>query len=186
VRQVNLIKVKRRNHHYFDFAWSACTYENPLKNLLLLFKYHQKTLLRHVFAQLLIDFIHKYNLDILQFDTIVPVPLFSSKLRERSYNQSELLAKAISREFNISISKNIAKRIKNTKSQTILSQKERWTNIGGAFKIEPSININNKNILIIDDLITTGATVSELSKLLKEHGAATVGILTLATAVEHK
>ena len=168
---------------YFDFAWSSCLYIDPLKNLLQRFKYHQKTLLRQTFCQLMITFIEKYQLDIHQFDIIVPIPLFSSKLRERGFNQSVLLANEIGKHFNIPVNNDIIVRTANTKSQTILNKKERWTNIKGAFRIKPSINISNKSILIIDDLITTGATSSEAARVLKENRANTIGILTLATAI---
>jgi len=130
------------------------------------------------------QFIEKYSLDIEQFDQITAIPLYATRLREREFNQSEILAKMIGEKFNIPYYKNILKRQHHTISQTTLSQKERWTNLSEAFRIKNSSIVSNKNILIVDDLLTTGATASEAARILKENGAATVGILTLAIVEE--
>jgi len=128
----------------------------------------------------MIDFIGRYRFDIKQFDLIVPIPLFSSRLRERGYNQSYLLAEEISGRYRIGLSCAHLVRARNTEHQTLLSEKERWTNIRKAFRIKRSAELRGKNILIIDDLLTTGATASEAADTLKESGAGTIGILTLA------
>jgi len=128
----------------------------------------------------MIDFIEIYRFDINQFDVIIPIPLFVSRLRERGYNQSRLLAQEISQKYRISLSADNLTRIRNTEHQTLLSEKERWTNIVGAFRIKDPAKFFGKNILIIDDLLTTGATASEAALTLKNAGTKTVGILTLA------
>ena len=167
----------------FDFAWSSCIYKEPLKGLIIRYKYHQKTLLRHDFSKIMINFINKYYLDIDQFDLIIPVPLSSTRLRERSYNQSLLLAKLIANKYQIKLSTNNLKRSKHTTAHALLNEKERWTNIRGAFRIKYPDQYINKNILIIDDLLTTGATTSEIAKILKRSGAKTVAVFTLAIAL---
>jgi len=128
----------------------------------------------------MIDFVRAYRLDIEQFDIIVAVPLFPSRLRERGYNQSRLLAELIAKEYGVNLSINNLIRTRNTEHQTFLGEKERWTNIHGAFRIKHSDRFSGKNILIIDDLLTTGATASEAAGALKNAGAETVGVLTLA------
>lgn len=128
----------------------------------------------------MIDLIETYRFDINQFDMIIPIPLFPSRLRERGYNQSQLLAEEISRKYQIDLSTKGLARVRNTEHQTLLSEKERWTNICGAFRIKNPSKYSDKNILIIDDLLTTGATASEAAHTLKNAGAKTVGILTLA------
>jgi len=128
----------------------------------------------------MINFIKNYNFDIAQFDNITPIPLFPTRQRERGYNQAQLLAQLISQEFEINLSLNNIIRIKHTTSHTQLSQKERWTNIRDAFRIQNSTDIDGKNILLVDDLLTTGATSSEAARTLKKAGAKTVGVLTLA------
>ena len=167
----------------FDFAWAACLYVDPLKTMITQFKYNQKTYLRKPFTQFITNFIQIYHLDIEQFDIIVPIPLFPSRLIERGYNQSQLLAEQIARKYHIHLSLKNLVRIRNTEHQTFLTKKERWTNIQGAFRIINSAEFSGKNILIIDDLLTTGATVSEASATLKDAGGKTVGVLTLAITV---
>ncbi len=167
---------------HFDFAWAACLYHDPLRHLIHKFKYHQKTLLSPLFSKLIISFIREYNLDIEQFDIITPIPLFPSRLRERGYNQSQLLAQTIAQTFNINLSLNNLIRVQNTKNQTLLSKKERWTNIHKAFRIKNLKQFSEKSILLIDDLLTTGATASEAARTIKSAGVKTVGVLTLAIA----
>lgn len=170
----------------FDFAWSACLYEDPLKDLIHRFKYGQKTQLRRLFAEVMISFIKEYGLDTGQFDAIVPIPLSSTRSRERGYNQAQLLAQEIAGEFSIPLAPegNHLRRIRHTDPQSFLDEKQRWTNIKGAFTIRKLRNLRHKNILLIDDLLTTGATAAEAARVLKTAGAGIVGVLTLAITEE--
>ncbi len=165
---------------HFDFAYCACPFSPFLRQLLHLFKFHQKTYLRHIFTEHILRFIQEYNLDIDQFDLFVPMPLSNVRLRERGYNQSQLIAEILAQHFNKPCSKNVLIKARHTASQSSLSKKERFTNVQGAFKINSSVKIINTNILIIDDLMTTGATASEAALVLKAAKAKTVAILTLA------
>ena len=163
----------------FDFAWGACLYNETLQNLLHAFKYEQKTLLRHFLVEQMTSFIETYHLDIHQFDVMVAIPLSTTRLRERGYNQSHLLAQGLSWHYGIPLADHLI-RVKHTTSQVTLNRKERWTNLTGAFKIKHSFDFFEKNVLIIDDLLTTGATASEAASTLKAAGTKTVGVLTLA------
>ncbi len=182
----NICKECRTKDPFFDFAWSACLYEDPLKELIHRFKYGQKTQLRHLFAEVMISFIKEYDLDTGQFDAIVPVPLSSTRTRERGYNQAQLLARELAEKFSIPLAPegNQLRRIRHTRPQTFLDEKQRWTNIKGAFTIGKLNTFKRKNILLIDDLLTTGATTSEAARALKDAGAGTVGVLTLAITCE--
>ncbi len=168
----------------FDFAWSACLYEDPLKELIHRFKYGQKTQLRRLFAEIIVSFIKEYDLDIAQFDVIVPIPLSSTRSRERGYNQAQLLAQELAKAFSIPLAENNLQRIRHTDPQSLLDEKQRWTNIKGAFTIRKLKNLRRKNILLVDDLLTTGATASEAARTLKDAGVGTVGVLTLAITAE--
>ncbi len=168
----------------FDFAWSACLYDDPLKDLIHRFKYHQKTGLRRVLAGLMADFIHQYAFDINQFDFLMPIPLSTTRLRERGYNQARLLAEEITRIFSIPLIDNCLIRSRHTHPQSLLEEKQRWTNIKGAFTIRQPNMLKHNNILLIDDLLTTGATTSEAAGTLKDAGAGTIGVLTLAITGE--
>lgn len=180
---INICRECRKTHPAFDFAWSACLYEEPLKDLIHRFKYGQKTLLRRFLGKLIISFVREYGFDLGQFDLIVPIPLSTTRLRERGYNQARLLAQELGREFSLPLAENL-RRIRHTRPQTLLEEKQRWTNIKGAFTIRQPQRLRHKNILIIDDLLTTGATASEAARTLKAAGAGTVGVLTLAITRE--
>ena len=127
-------------------------------------------------------FAQYYRLPLEAFDLVVPVPLSSTRLRERGYNQSQLLAQELVKSLGLPLEFNNVIRTRNTQFQARLSEKERWTNIEGAFKIKHPKKFDGKNVLIVDDLLTTGATASEIARILKESGAQKVGVLTLAIA----
>jgi len=129
------------------------------------------------------SFIREYHLDIGQFDWVAPIPLHPSKLRERGFNQSLLLAEQLCRNFDKKLRPDVLLKVRQTKNQAELSQKERWTNMEGAFRIKRSEKVSGKNILLIDDLLTTGATASEAARALKENGAQKVAVYTLAVAL---
>ncbi|MCK5580456.1 MAG: ComF family protein [Candidatus Omnitrophica bacterium] len=132
----------------------------------------------------MINFLNDYHFDLKDFDLIVPVPLHPWRLYKRGFNQSLLLADLISAHLGIPISSNNLIRGHYTKNQAKISKKERWTNIQGAFKIKSSCEFVDKNILIIDDLMTTGATTSEIARVLKGAGAQKVCVLTPAITMK--
>ena len=167
----------------FDFAWSACLYEPPLKELIHHFKFHGKTYFRFLFAELMTEFIELYRLDIRQFDCLMPVALSSTRLRERGYNQSLFLAEAIAARYKIPLDRESLIKSRHSDPQALLSQKIRFTNLKGAFRMRAQTDVKNKNILLVDDLLTTGSTASEIASVLKSAGAGRVGVLTLATTV---
>jgi len=113
-------------------------------------------------------------------DIIIPVPLHHLKKSERGYNQSFYIAKGVNRKLNLVLDKRSVKRIKYTETQTSMNIREREKNISGAFKVTGIDNIIGKNILIIDDVITSGNTISELGKTLKEKGAGMIYAASIA------
>lgn len=111
---------------------------------------------------------------------LVPIPLYKTKLKKRGYNQSEILSQELAKRFSFPI-QNLLKRTKNTKAQFGLNRKEREKNIKNAFILKSSIiNLKSKNVLLIDDLATTGSTLSEAANVLKRNGVKRVIGLTLA------
>jgi ComF family protein len=112
---------------------------------------------------------------------IIPIPLHHLKKAERGFNQSFYIAKGISKATKIPLSGRTVKRIRFTQSQTTMTLKEREENIEGAFKVRKTENVKRKNILLIDDVMTTGATISGCGRVLLKAGAnqiyaATVGL----------
>ena len=124
----------------------------------------------------------KKNITTWNFDLIIPIPLHHLKKAERGYNQSFYIAKGVRKILNIKVSDRIVKRIKYTESQTTMNISEREENIYGAFKVKLKNSISGKNILLIDDVITTGATISECGKILLEAGANRIYAASIAIA----
>lgn len=178
--QKNLCANCRRFPPEFDFAWCASPYTDPLKKYIHEFKYYQKTMHRHFFGRLMVHFVRRFDLDIEQFDMIVAIPLHPARLRERGYNQSALLAGQLAKTFSIPHKEGLLRKTRPTRNQVDLLRKERFTNILGAFTIKSQSDIGGKNILLIDDILTTGATASEAARALKENGAEVVGVFTLS------
>lgn len=116
-------------------------------------------------------------------DFIVPIPLHSSRLRERGYNQSLLLAQEAASGSGITINDCLIRK-KNTRSQTELDQIKRIKNINGAFTIKPKLNysIKDKRVILIDDVMTSGTTLAEAAKVLIENGASEVYGAVVTTA----
>ena len=100
-------------------------------------------------------------------------------MKDRGFNQCEYLAKEINKQLNISICKDIIKN-KNIKEQKLLSREERYKNIKDAFSLVSDKNIRNKRLLLIDDVMTTGATLYECEKMLIKNGALSIKMLTVA------
>jgi len=170
----------------FDRAWGVFLYDQTMQRLLHLFKYGQRTSLRHFFVEQMSAFLREYSIDLSQIDLIVAVPLHPSRLAKRGYNQSQILAELLTHELQIPLLTKGLKRVRHTPNQARLSQKERWTNLEAAFKINDSNGFRGKKILVIDDLYTTGATISQAAEVLKNAGALEVKALTLAIAVSDK
>lgn len=169
----------RRNSFYFKKAYSVCLYEGIIKDCIHKFKYGGNLKLASDLSKIMIDFANKY-LEINTFDTVIPVPLSNTRQRQRQFNQADILAKSLARYFNFPLCSYNLIKTKNTSSQTGLPKTERVKNLKEAFKVKRADLIQNKNILLIDDVFTTGATVNECSKTLAEAGAKEVYVLTLS------
>lgn len=150
-----------------------------MRECIHMLKYERRLLLLNLFDQLLTEFI-KAHIDIEEIDYLVPVPLHPTKLREREFNQSHLLCCVIARRFNRQISKRNLIRSKFTPPQTQLPPRERKSNIKDAFSVVAPALLEGKNILLLDDVFTTGSTVNECAKVLKNAGVRNVIVLTLA------
>ncbi len=113
---------------------------------------------------------------------LVPVPLHSARLRERGYNQSALLAGQVGKAIGVSVSLDSLKRVRYTRSQAALGKEERLRNVEGAFEVTSSTEIVGKHCVLVDDVVTTGATSSVCAAELLRAGAVAVSLLTAARA----
>ncbi|MBM3248873.1 MAG: ComF family protein [Candidatus Omnitrophica bacterium] len=180
--RIDLCKDCQKRELYFDKAFSVFAFEGMAKELIHKFKYSNKTMLAKVFAKMIFDFAMNFNIPLDSYDIMLPVPLHSTRLREREYNQCEILARQLQKFFPLELSTKDVKRIKNTKSQITLDKASRWKNVEGVFKTTNEYAFKDKSVLVVDDLMTTGSTASELAKTLKDSGAKTVSVLTIAKA----
>lgn len=114
-------------------------------------------------------------------DYIMPVPLHPKKLKKRGYNQSEWFANGLSQSMNIPVSTNILYRNTDSATQTKKSRFNRWENVAEIFGVKTPELLSNKHILLVDDVITTGATIEACAKILKEHRAK-VSVVSIACA----
>lgn len=149
-------------------------YDGVLAEAINHLKFHGLKRLAKPLGKLLLDF------DLSGMDSVVPVPLSIKRLRERGFNQSLLLARVISREKKLPLLIDILFKKKETPPQTGLSGKERLLNLKNAFVVKR--DIRGLRLLLVDDVMTTGATVTECSKQLMKAGAKEVTVLTLARA----
>lgn len=151
-------------------------YGGVLKNLILKFKYENDFTAGNILSNFLIEIVKEQN---IYADVICYVPMTKVSEKKRGFNQCRLMAKNLSNNINIPVI-NCIKKIKNTREQKTLTREERILNVKGAFKIINSKYIKNKNIILIDDVMTTGATTDECRNILKKSGANKIIVLTIA------
>jgi len=165
---------------YFDRAFSPCAYTGTVKKLIHEFKYGGKDYLANPLGSIMNTFIRDYNLPIQHLDFIIPLPLHQSRQREREFNQAEILSRKVAEEFNKQLLTGALIRSKPTKTQTELTLEERRKNVAESFSVARPELIKDTNLLLIDDVLTTGATSNEAAKSLKQAGAKIVLLMTLA------
>ena len=124
---------------------------------------------------------HDPRLDGRRFDLVVPVPLHPTRERERGFNQATLLAELLARQAAMPLSAAL-ERIRYTITQTAYDRAERMENLHDAFRLRKNMNVRELHVLLIDDVLTTGSTLSECARVLKEAGAISVYAATAARA----
>lgn len=172
----------QQREHYFEKGFTCAGYGLYERIFVSQFKKHGKSYMKEAFGRILHDRIVIEN---IVFDVIIPIPIHKEKLKERGYNQALLMAKALSKFTGVKTDGKTVIRTVKTLPNKKLGAWERFENMKGAFQIAEGREkqIINKNILLVDDIYTTGATVDICSKLLLEKGAAKVYVLTFAAGV---
>lgn len=154
-------------------------YAFPLDKLIQAMKYNEQLALANAFAKKLAQRIEKNNLP----DFIIPMPLHPARLKERGFNQSLLLATKVARELNIKLLPNACQRVRNTPSQSSLKWKERDKNVRDAFRCE--IDLTGKRVALVDDVMTTGASLNALARVIKKAGATEISAWVIARTLPH-
>jgi ComF family protein len=159
----------------FDAVYSYGSYEGTLRKLIHLFKYGKIRPLARPFGDLLSRVVPREQC----FDCVVPMPLHWRRRWERGFNQSELLAREISRRWNVPMKKAV-KRVRATVSQAGLTNAKRRANVSGAFAIRRGLRLDGARVLLVDDVLTTGASAAACARVLKRAGAVHVALLAVA------
>lgn len=175
--QIDIV-IKPENKHFKELI-SILKYEGIIRDKILQYKFEDKAYIYKTFAKIVLK--NKKVCGLLKkYDIIIPVPIHKKRKLQRGYNQTQLIAKEISKNIDIKLCNNVLVKNKNTIAQSKLNKNKRKQNIKGAFKALNVQNIQGKSVLLFDDIYTTGSTANECSKILKEAGAKTVGVLTIA------
>ena len=163
----------------FDLARSAIRFKGGIRDVLHRFKYSNATYLDRDLATLLHACVRSHYSG-KRFDAVTFVPLHRVKERARTYNQASLLAGHLSKLMDVPLARGCLRRVRETGSQTHLNLKQRARNVEGAFEARNPEWIAGRSFLLVDDVMTTGATVSVVSRVLKEAGAVEVCVVTVA------
>lgn len=150
-----------------------------IRDKMLKFKFNDEAYIKNYFVELIIR--HEQIKDILKnIDLIIPVPMYFLKKMRRGYNQSELIASGIAKELKIPMRNDILIKYKNTKTQSLLNLEDRKTNLHDCFKIRNVEILESKNILLVDDIYTTGTTINECIKQLNSFRCKSISVLVVA------
>lgn len=170
----------------FRKARSIVDYDSSVGEAIKLLKYHGKIVMAKLLAELMVDALP--NLFFIEdYDLIIPVPIHKKRYIKRGYNQVEVIGRILSHEVNIPLEVLNLVKIKDTPSQTSLGISDRKKNVRGSFEIADPTDLEGKRILLIDDVMTTGATVNECSKVLANKGKTKyIDVFTIARRIMDK
>ncbi|HEV2287326.1 MAG TPA: ComF family protein [Candidatus Acidoferrales bacterium] len=172
----------RRGVYAFDLARSYGEYSEPMARAISLLKYENLMPLGRWFSARLKERIRSEP-ETFVADVLVPVPLHPARLRERGYNQAELIARPLARSLALPLGTYLLVRTKPRPARLLLSRRERWLTVRGAYEMRKGARVDNLRVLLIDDVFTTGATLDACARALKAAGAKSVIGLTVARVV---
>lgn len=181
-----------RDNHVIKLFWGRVKIEHATS----LFYYEKSTTYQHLIQNFKYKGIQKIgtilgnylgrqleNTEFSKVDAIIPIPLHKVKQHQRGFNQSEVIANGIGEILSKPVQTNVVERIKHTSTQTSKSRYDRWKNIQEVFQCKKPENLENKHILLVDDIITTGATIESLAEELLKIKGVKVSVATLAVAL---
>lgn len=163
----------------FVVARAAAPYDGPFRQGIHRLKFHGEQFMAEPLGRLMGEVVAGDPL-FKGIELIVPVPLHPRRLQERGFNQSGLLAAELSRQLNVPC-REVLKKQRNTPDQVGLKREERLRNLAGAFVVAQPAAIREKYILLVDDIFTTGSTVTQCTQALLSQGAAKVAVITWTT-----
>lgn len=165
---------------YCDGMLCVGKYCDSLKKSIKRFKFGNKPSYYRAFGKLIALKIQN-TAQLGKIDIVIPVPMHKNMQKQRGYNQSALMAEYIAKHLGLKLGRNLLIKTIKTQNQSLLSKADRLTNLEGAFKVTSPGQITDSNILLVDDIITTGSTVNQCSKVLKQAGAGRIIACVIAT-----
>ncbi|MCI9245761.1 MAG: ComF family protein [Clostridia bacterium] len=162
------------DEHFYLFSYSELIREKILQ-----YKFDDRAYLANTIYEFFMNNEKLYGF-LKKYDIMIPIPISSSRKRERGYNQSEILARKISKMAGIPIETQVLKKQKNNQPQSSLNKQQRRENVKNVYKVQNELKIQDKKILLFDDIYTTGSTANECARILKIANCQMVGILTIA------
>lgn len=173
------IKENENINYYFENHLYIFEYQGIIRKLIIDYKFNEKIYMYKTIVNFILKN-EKFFKILKDYDTIVPVPISKKRWKERGYNQSELIAKEIAKSLQVDYNNKCLIKTKNIIEQSKLSKEEREKNIQGVYELKSENLLENKKILLIDDVYTTGSTVNECCKTLNNINIKKVDVLTLA------
>lgn len=177
--KINVNTKLKEDNMYFDEAFHIFKYEGIIRDAIISYKFQNKAYLYKTFSKIILKNGKAYSF-LKKYDIIIPVPIHKKRKQKRGYNQTELIAKEIAKNTHLELQKNVLIKSLNIVPQSELNRKERKENIKNVFELKNFDKIRNKNIIIFDDIYTTGSTLNECAKILRNAECKNIGILTIA------
>jgi ComF family protein len=180
-----ICETEKREAFAFDRVKNWALYEGAMVPAILLLKFENIDPLGALFARFLSQLVVQGG-PAFEADVVVPVPLHRQRERERGYNQTALIAKPLAKSLSLPCKSVLLTRIRPRPNKHLLTSEERWESVRGAFATRPGSQVDNLRVLLVDDVMTTGATLDSCARTLRDAGAKSVTALTVARAVPRK
>ena len=179
IKKIKKCVINEYNNRNFSKHLYIFRYEGIIRNKIIEYKFEDKGYLYKMFAKIILSDKKTCNF-IKKYDVIIPVPISKKRKKKRGYNQSELVANELAQKLNQDIWTDIIIKKKDNKPQSELNKLERIKNVEDIFEINKPIEVKNKKVLLLDDIYTTGSTVNEIARKLKQNQTQEIGVITLA------
>jgi len=161
------------------YYWAP--YTDIVRSLIHRFKFERQMKLGEYLTGKALDKIHQRLLK-ASFDMIIPIPMLKRAIKARTFNQTELMASILSEKLGRPCELEILRKVKSTRLQADLGREQRWLNIVGAFNIASPETVKGKSVLLVDDIVTTGATTIEATRVLNNAGAKSITVFAIASS----
>ena len=179
IKKIKKCVINEYNNRNFSKHLYIFRYEGIIRNKIIEYKFEDKGYLYKMFAKIILSDKKTCNF-IKKYDVIIPVPISKKRKKKRGYNQSELVANELAQKLNQDIWTDIIIKKKDNKPQSEVNKLERIKNVEDICEINKPIEVKNKKVLLLDDIYTTGSTVNEIARKLKQNQTQEIGVITLA------